>query len=720
MKNHVMILLSRWKLPDAEHYALQYADGSELYISEKNRNEVKSGAILNLSISQVRMAKDLRDKLQSSSLDCRLEAVKTLAKLSGDLSFATEFITFDGITVLMQLVDSERFVKLQKIMTACFGEMLAYALTAFLELMDHGIVSWDSLTISFVKKIAGYVRSPGLDVTLLQRSLAILECMVLNSSNLYKVVSQEITVGHLTNHLQMSNQEIQTNAVALLNALLLKAPDEAKQLRWLAEAAEDKALNDTKTLLFEMASSPAQKQLRMVILNSVIRATQTIGTEMSHQLYVLQVLTFNFLEERMMTKMDPQDQMQRDALFELCRVAFEFEPDGLTQPGGTLERRKGLYSKDYKRLGFSNHVNPALDFMQTPPGMLAMDNMLYFSKLHQEAYIRLVLENSCRDDRHECPFARSSIELTRLLCELLRIGESPTETGQDYHPMFFTHDRSFEEFFCVCIQLLNKTWKEMRASIEDFAKVLQVVREQITRTLANKPNSMDQFRSRLQSLSYNEILKIRQKERMNQEEYGFQAAPIIELREKLQPEIMELIKKQRLNRLCEGMLFRKISSRRRQEKYWYCRLSQNHKVLHYGDVEDGAAVVPPIESLQEKLPIVDIKAVVTGKDCPHMKEKSTQKQNKELLELAFSILYNPDECLNFIAPSKYEYSVWIDGLNVLRGAEMGSDCTRSELEMLLSMEIKLQLLDLENVPIPEAPPPIPKEPSNYDFAYDYS
>ena len=46
-------------------------------------------------------------------------------------------------------------------------------------------------------------------------------------------------------------------------------------------------------------------------------------------------------------------QMQRDALFELCRVAFEFEPDGLTQPGGTLERRKGLYSKDYKRLGFS-------------------------------------------------------------------------------------------------------------------------------------------------------------------------------------------------------------------------------------------------------------------------------------------------------------------------------------------------------------------------------
>ncbi len=37
--------------------------------------------------------------------------------------------------------------------------------------------------------------------------------------------------------------------------------------------------------------------------------------------------------------------------------------------------------------------------------------------------------------------------------------------------MFFAHDRPFEEFFCICIQLLNKTWKEMRATAADFHKV---------------------------------------------------------------------------------------------------------------------------------------------------------------------------------------------------------------------------------------------------------
>ena len=48
---------------------------------------------------------------------------------------------------------------------------------------------------------------------------------------------------------------------------------------------------------------------------------------------------------------------------------------------------------------------------------------------------------------------------------------SAKEDGQLYHPMFFTHDHSFEEFYCTCIQLLNKTWKEMKATTADFAKV---------------------------------------------------------------------------------------------------------------------------------------------------------------------------------------------------------------------------------------------------------
>ncbi|XP_007887897.1 engulfment and cell motility protein 1 isoform X1 [Callorhinchus milii] len=684
-----------WTLVNPENYALQHADSNNFYITEKNRNEIKNGAILRLTQSPSQAAEGLHGRIQSSSMDAKLEALKDLASYSRDITFAQEFINLDGISLLTQMVESgnERYQKLQKIMKPCFGDMLSFSLTAFVELMDHGIVSWDTFSVAFIKKIASYVNKTGMDVSVLQRSLAILESMVLNSYDLYQKVAQEITIGQLIPHLQGTDPDIQTYTIAVINALFLKAPDDKRQ---------------------EMASILAQKQLRNIILNHVIRGNRTIQTEMAHQLYVLQILTFNLLEDRMMTKMDPQDQAQRDIIFELRRIAFDVESE--PSNSGSIEKRKSMYTRDYKKLGFINHVNPAMDFTETPPGMLALDNMLYFAKHQQDAYIRIVLENSSREDKHECPFGRSSIELTRMLCEILRVGELPSDTCNDFHPMFFIHDRAFEEFFCICIQLLNKTWKEMRATSEDFNKVMQVVKEQIMRALNTKPNSLDQFKSKLQNLSYTEILKIRQSERMNQED--FQSRPILELREKIQPEIMELIKQQRLNRLCEGTCFRKISSRRRQDKFWYCRLSPNHKVLHYGDLEESPQGEVPHESLQDKLPVADIKAIVTGKDCPHMKEKGALKQNKELLEHAFSILYDPDDSLNFIAPGKHEYCVWTDGLNALLGKEMMSELTKNDLDTLLSMEMKLRLLDLENIQIPEAPPPIPKEPSNYDFVYD--
>lgn len=119
----------------------------------------------------------------------------------------------------------------------------------------------------------------------------------------------------------------------------------------------------------------------------------------------------------MMTKMDPQDQDAHDKIKELRRIAFDTE-------GGigidVTARKQGLYAKDYKKLGFKYDINPALDFTETPPGMLALDCMVYFARNHTENYTKVVLENSCRADEHECPFGRTSVELVKLLCEVYK------------------------------------------------------------------------------------------------------------------------------------------------------------------------------------------------------------------------------------------------------------------------------------------------------------
>jgi hypothetical protein len=50
---------------------------------------------------------------------------------------------------------------------------------------------------------------------------------------------------------------------------------------------------------------------------------------------------------------------------------------------------------------------------------------------------------------------------------------------------------------------------------------------------------------------------------------------------------------------------------------------------------------------------------------------------------------------------------------------MTSPETRQDLDTLLSMEVKICLLDTEGVTIPDVPPPIPPPPPNFDFAFKY-
>ncbi|VCW85467.1 unnamed protein product, partial [Gulo gulo] len=668
-----------WSLDHSECYALQFADGHKRYITENNRAEIKNGSILCLSTAPDLEAERLLRGLQNGSRERRRETLHHLVLLAPDVTFAQEVISRDGLQRLGTIIEDGDDL----------GEVLTLALRAFLELMEHGMVSWETLSIPFVRKVVCYVNMNLMDASVQPLALRLLESVTLSSPALGQLVKSEVPLDRLLVHLQVMNQQLQTKAMALLTALLQGAsPTERKH----------------------MLDYLWQRNLRQFIYKNIIHSATPLGDEMAHHLYVLQALTLGLLEPRMRTPLDPYSQEQREQLQALRQAAFQSEGESLGS-GLSADRRRSLCAREFRKLGFSNS-NPAQDLERVPPGLLALDNMLYFSRHAPSAYSRFVLENSSREDKHECPFARSSIQLTVLLCELLRVGEPCSETAQDFSPMFFSQDQSFHELFCVSIQLLNKTWKEMRATQEDFDKVMQVVREQLARTLALKPSSLELFRTKVNALPYGEVLRLRQTERLHQE--GTLAPPILELREKLKPELMGLIR---------------------------------HKVLQYGDIlpeqrkEDRAGVrvshLPspyhPLSgdrlgpsgqpSLLPAVPVADIKALLTGKDCPHVREKGSGKQNKDLYELAFSVSYDHGEAeayLNFIAPSKREFHLWTDGLSALLGSPMGSEQTRLDLEQLLTMETKLRLLELENVPIPEQPPPIPPPPTNFNFCYDCS
>lgn len=505
---------------DPENYALQFCENNRLkYVTEKNRNEIKNGSVLRLSYSPSKTANDMLEMLRSGSPCVKAEWLKKLSSLSVDVTFALEFIKEQGLGIIINMIE-EPDEKEEKI--------LIHSLKSFVELMEHGTVSWEILQNSFVQRNIHIVRNFMNYPKCTESALSNLENIVQNSSK-HTLVEQEVTLQDLLKLLQDANSSvIKQNAIALINALFMKADDGRKR---------------------QIAHTISAKQYRLALISNVS------STEMTHQLYVLQTLTLGLLEQRMRMKVTNQDQDAHEKIKELRKIAFD-DYSGIMSGMGNSGNCSGSgnvnFAQYYKKLGFKCDMNPGQDFMETPPGILALDCMIYFARNFTQQYTKIVHENSCRGDEHECPFGRTSIELVKLLCDILRIGEPPSDQSVDFQPMFFNHDHPFEEFFCICIITLNRTWKDMRATGEDFLKVFSVVREQITRTLKQRPDNFEDFRGKIAHFTYQTITNLRQQERTSKEECDSTASAIVKLKEKISPHILDLIKQQRLAFLVEG------------------------------------------------------------------------------------------------------------------------------------------------------------------------
>lgn len=433
--------------------------------------------------------------------------------------------------------------------------------------------------------------------------------------------------------------------------------------------------------------------------NTLLRlvTTPNLNQDVAHQLYVYQANTLNLLKNRMQVTFANNEQQVNDQIKQLRKIAFE---------GDTNETHDN--KTYYKKLGFKCDFNPVQDFMEGPPGLLALDCMIYFALHYEPNYRKVVHESSVRMEQHDMPFGRVSIDLIKVLVDVLRIGQQPEEQGQDIQPIFFGHDHPFEEIFCTCINTLNRTWKDMRATTEDFPKVFSVVREQIIRTLATHPKSLVEFNSTIVTFSYAHITKLRQQERDSREEVESTAPAIVNLKQKIEPEIMELIKQQRLQIMMQGAKFT-----RPRKKSCYLRLSPNHKVLHYTEYDDKSGqTIPNLDDMKEQFQVNEIRMILKHKECPSF------KLAKSKFIFAFTLDLSQPTTEEFVTSDEATYDYWVDGLNVLLNQEMESESKKKEFEMLLSMEIKLRLLDTEGIDISKKPPPIPEEPDNYDFCFE--
>lgn len=171
-------LCNSWNLSEPEQYALQFNnENNNNYITEKNRSEVKNGSVLRLQDSPSKIARDILLKLNTGSVEDKTQAMNRLSILSADITFARDFINNKGLALIIKQIVGGK----------CKGPILAHTLISFVELMEHGIVSWDILTEEFITRIASFINTPQ-EALVTQAALSILENVVLNSTERYSQV----------------------------------------------------------------------------------------------------------------------------------------------------------------------------------------------------------------------------------------------------------------------------------------------------------------------------------------------------------------------------------------------------------------------------------------------------------------------------------------------------------------------------------------------------
>lgn len=359
-------MCQQWNINDDENYALQFCEqNNKNYVTEKNRNEVKNGSVLRLKHSPTKTANDILETLKSGTNIEKSRVLENLATLSSDMTFALEFIKEQGMNIIISMIENDQ----------CIGEMLKFVMLSFVELMEHGTISWDILQSKFISRNIYFINHPtAVPSEVVQCALCVLENIVQNSSNFAGVIEDDVKLDKLLILLQDTSKIIQQNTIALINALFIKG--DANRRR-------------------SIASTLSSKPFRSAFLDTV--ASANIG--ISHQLYVLQTLTLGLLETRVMTKINDQDQDQsgQDKIKELRRIAFdEAIVADAHQPEVPSRRHNSIVSTGYyKKLGFKCDINPAQDFIEVPPGMLALDCMVYFARNYTQQYTKVkVFEKS--------------------------------------------------------------------------------------------------------------------------------------------------------------------------------------------------------------------------------------------------------------------------------------------------------------------------------------
>ena len=296
------------------------------------------------------------------------------------------------------------------------------------------------------------------------------------------------------------------------------------------------------------------------------------------------------------------------------------KPQTPVENGDEGAKKKNHSPEKWRRLGFETET-PAWEFEDV--GFLGMMDLTDYVRKQEDAFQKLLLEQSTRPVEQRCPIARASLAVTAILFEHFEIEKADVDDAKSH--LAFESKTNFDKVFKPLIlqwsvihvaglEAFFRLWNATGAVLEDFNKIYDLVRillEAIvgaaTRTKgvqAVQTEIAEYELSRLRQLQM-ELLELTHEDTWD--------VHLRQIKDELSHEALQFVKEQRIRCLLAGHWF--PSSGHKESNgliaksdghlmipttFRYARLSHNRRFLHYADFDNRGDTDLEIDALPEK------------------------------------------------------------------------------------------------------------------------
>ncbi|GAP83326.1 putative elmo ced-12 family protein [Rosellinia necatrix] len=668
----------------------------------------------------------LLSRLASDEDASRKMAVFKLQSSINDPSFADVFISSGGLVILRRLVMNSG------------GNTLAYALQSLSRLLEVDM-GWDIFDTpnsgDLVDRVVELVVSNPL-VNILRGAMSILVALVNHSPPEstttpgtfgFRALKPAIAVHPqffdlVVQKLQSADHALCATTLSLINALIRDA----------ISNDETNPSNTTSSSTGEEWPKFIKRLQDLGLIKSVYAHMQSAALQdLAHPLLEFQYLTKVLLKKWRSVKVDLERPEHRRALKSI-HLASAPSKDHLGVNGdGKAEEmqetgKKGSrkhHPEKWRRLGFETE-SPASEFQNA--GFLGMMDFTDYVRKNEDAFQKLLLEQSTRPLHERCPIARASMAVTLTLYEHFECGNSDVEDAkilfqvvdsEQQDKMFRPLLLQWSRLHTAGLQAFFRLWKNTGAERHDFEKVVELIRILVEQVVGQATRHKDVVEIEEELLEY-DLARLRELQ-MNLLTLSFEdqwGDLFYTVRQSLKQEALTFVKEQRIRCLLQGSWFNKPAPRKESRgeelnnrrathgTLWrYAKLSHNRRFLHWADFGLRTGQEPGLDALTEKLDLRTISSVmsnVTERKSGSSTDVSTSKHSTKITVYGF---LNPEEAskgeegkeepmLVLYPLSDSLASEWLDGLLMLLEQTPITSETNRLLDLVADYGVKIRLL----------------------------